>query len=104
MHSSRSASSTSLVRSEAERASVERIAKSARRTFLGDRVWRARLELDELYAKNDLQHRAIREAIAAGSGTAARALAREHVLSSSRLIELVLETLGAAGREPGWNA
>ena len=83
---------------------VERIAKSARRTFLGDRVWRARLELDELYAKNDLQHRAIREAIAAGSEAAARALAREHVLSSSGLIELVLESLGAAGREPGWNA
>ncbi len=83
---------------------VERIAKSARRTFLGDRVWRARLELDELYAKNDLQHRAIRESIAAGSGSAARTLAREHVLSSSRLIELVLETLGAAGREPGWRA
>ena len=46
---------------------VERIAKSARRTFIGDRVWRARAELDELYAKNDLQHRAIREAIGAGS-------------------------------------
>ena len=51
---------------------VERIAKSARRTFLGDRVWSARAELDELYAKNDLQHRAIRETIAAGSATAAR--------------------------------
>ncbi len=46
---------------------VERLAKSARRTFIGDRVWSARVELDELYAKNDLQHRAIREAIAAGS-------------------------------------
>ncbi len=82
---------------------VERIAKSARRTFLGDRVWQARGELDELYAKNDLQHRAIRETIAAGSADAARALAREHVLSSSRLIELVLETLGASGREPSYD-
>ena len=81
---------------------VERIAKSARRTFLGDRVWQARGELDELYAKNDLQHRALRETIAAGSADAARALAREHVLSSSRLIELVLETLGASGREPSY--
>ena len=44
---------------------VERIAKGARRTFIGDRVWQARAELDELYAKNDLQHRAIREAIGA---------------------------------------
>ena len=51
---------------------VERLAKSARRTFIGDRVWSARSELDELYAKNDLQHRAIREAIAAGSATGAR--------------------------------
>jgi DNA-binding GntR family transcriptional regulator len=81
---------------------VERIAKGARRTFIGDRAWRARAELDELYAKNDLQHRAIREAISAGSAQAARTLAREHVLSSNRLIEVVLETLGAAGREPGW--
>jgi DNA-binding GntR family transcriptional regulator len=83
---------------------VERIAKGARRTFIGDRAWRARAELDELYAKNDLQHRAIREAISAGSPQAARTLAREHVLSSNRLIEVVLETLGAAGREPGWGA
>ena len=81
---------------------VERIAKGARRTFIGDRAWRARAELDELYAKNDLQHRAIREAISAGSAQAARTLAREHVLSSNRLIEVVLENLGAAGREPGW--
>ncbi len=56
----------------------------------------------QLYAKNDLQHRAIREAIGAGSAQAARVLAREHVLSSNRLIEVVLETLGAGGREPGW--
>jgi DNA-binding GntR family transcriptional regulator len=81
---------------------VERIAKGARRTFLGERVWSARGELDELYAKNDLQHRAIREAIAARSASAARVLAREHVLSSATLIEVVLETLGASGREPGW--
>ena len=81
---------------------VERIAKGARRTFIGDRAWRARAELDALYAKNDLQHRAIREAISAGSAHAARTLAREHVLSSNGLIEVVLETLGAAGREPGW--
>lgn len=73
---------------------VERLAKSARRTFIGDRVWSARVELDELYAKNDLQHRAILAAIEAGSATGARALAREHVLSSGRLIEVVLESLG----------
>src|SRR5262245_57365641 len=79
---------------------VERLAKAARRTFIGDRVWSARTELDELYAKNDLQHRAIREAVAAGSAGAARVLAREHVLSSGRLIESVLETV--VSREPSW--
>jgi len=81
---------------------VERLAKGARRTFIGDRIWSARSELDPLYAKNDLQHRAIREAIAAGSPRAARVLAREHVLSSGRLIEQVLESLGGQSRDPGW--
>jgi hypothetical protein len=52
----------------------------------------------------DHGHRAIREAIGAGSAGAARLLAREHVLSSKRLIEVVLETLGASGREPGWGS
>src|SRR5581483_8767541 len=83
---------------------VERLAKGARRTFLGSRVWSAKVELDELYAKNDAQHRAIYEAIAAGSAQAARVLAREHVLSSGRLIEAVLDTLGSQTRDPGWGA
>ena len=83
---------------------VERLAKGARRTFIGDRVWSARAELDELYAKNDLQHRAIREAIAAGSAAGARLLAREHVLSSGRLMENVIESLGSGGRDPGWGS
>ena len=66
---------------------VERIAKGARRTFIGDRVWQARAELDELYAKNDLQHRAIREAIGAGSadrGSRPRARARPLVEPAHR--------------------
>ena len=82
---------------------VERLAKGARRTFLGSRVWSAKAELDELYAKNDAQHRAIYEAIAAGSSQAARVLAREHVLSSGRLIETVLDALGST-RDPSWGA
>jgi DNA-binding GntR family transcriptional regulator len=82
---------------------VERLAKGARRTFIGDRVWSARVELDELYAKNDLQHRAILAAIEAGSASGARLLAREHVLSSGRLIEAVLESVGGA-RDPGWGS
>ena len=75
-----------------------------RRTFVGDRVWSARVEHDELYAKNNLQNRAIRESIAAGSASGARLLAREHVLSSGRLIEIVIESLGSGGRDPGWGA
>jgi DNA-binding GntR family transcriptional regulator len=77
---------------------VERLAKGARRTFLGRRVWSAKAEFDDLYVKNDLQHRAIREAIAAGSAQAARVVAKEHVLSSGRLIETVLESLGGQER------
>jgi DNA-binding GntR family transcriptional regulator len=82
---------------------VERLAKGARRTFLGSRVWSAKVELDELYAKNDAQHRAIYAAIAAGSAQAARVLAREHVLASGRLIETVLDALSST-RDPGWGA
>jgi DNA-binding GntR family transcriptional regulator len=70
---------------------VERVAKAARRTFIGQITWVARAELDDLYARNDEQHRAIREAIAAGSASGARVLAREHVLSSWRLLEAILE-------------
>jgi DNA-binding GntR family transcriptional regulator len=74
---------------------VEQVAKAARRTFVGQRVWSARAELDELVARNDLQHRAIRDAMAAGSPEAARLLAREHVLSSHRLIEAVLDSVAS---------
>src|SRR5438876_5269430 len=65
---------------------LERVSKSARRTFIGQITWVARAELDELYARNDREHRAIREAIAAGSAGGARALAREHVLHSWELL------------------
>lgn len=74
---------------------VERMAKSARRTFAGSAVWNAgRVDVGELFAVNVRQHRAIREAIAAGSAAGARALAREHVLSSFRLLEAVLAETG----------
>ena len=80
---------------------IERLAKSARRTFFGQAVWAAGLDMDDLYAKNDLQHRAIREAIAAGSATGARALAREHVLASGHLQEVILDYVAAQRRERG---
>ena len=69
---------------------IERMAKAARRTFLVKPVWATGADLDELYRKNDRQHRAIREAIAARSPQGARVLAREHVLSSGRLLEAIL--------------
>ena len=69
---------------------VERIAKSARRTFSGQAVWEAGgAEVDALYEANVLQHQAIREAVTAGSAAGSRALAREHVLSSYELLMAV---------------
>jgi DNA-binding GntR family transcriptional regulator len=73
---------------------VERVAKSARRTFISR--WRpGGPEIDHLYEQNALQHRAILGAIAAGSSTGARALAHEHVLHSCRLLEVILDHVGS---------
>lgn len=71
---------------------IERLAKSARRTFSGHAVWGAGGSgIDELYEENVRQHQAIIEALRAKSPTGARALAREHVLSSFHLLETVLQ-------------
>lgn len=78
---------------------IERMAKAARRTFLMKPVWATGADLDELYLKNDRQHRAIREAITARSPDGARVLAREHVLSSGRLLEAILGKVSAQSRE-----
>jgi DNA-binding GntR family transcriptional regulator len=69
---------------------VERMAKSAR--YSGSAVWAPAdaTELDELYRTNERQHRALLDALAAGSPTGARALAREHVLSSGALLERIM--------------
>jgi DNA-binding GntR family transcriptional regulator len=81
---------------------VERLAKSARRSFSGPAVWApGDRSIDGLYLKNDQQHRAIRQALAAGSATGSRALAREHVLSSFTMLETILEQVGTQPR--GWN-
>ena len=79
---------------------IERMAKAARRTFLVKPVWATGADLDELYEKNDRQHRAIIEAIAARSPEGARVLAREHVLSSGRLLEAILDKVAKQTREP----
>ena len=79
---------------------VEQMAKSARRTFSGPAVWApGDHSLDGLYLKNAEQHRAIKQALAAGSAAGARALAREHVLSSFTLLETILEQVGAQPRD-----
>ena len=79
---------------------VEALAKSVRRTSIGGRVLSARGELDELFARNELQHRAILGALAAGSADGARSLARDHVLSSWRLMEAALDLAAGRTRDP----
>ena len=82
---------------------VEQVAKSARRTFSGPAVWAPGDEtIDELYADNERQHRAIQAALAARSVEGAQAVARAHVLSSFHLLETILEQIGV-GPE-GWGA
>jgi DNA-binding GntR family transcriptional regulator len=87
-----------VVYAAAESPYLERLAKSARRTFVGQITWVARAELDALYARNDREHRALLAAIAAGSASGARALAREHVLHSWELLDSILDYV--RGREP----
>jgi DNA-binding GntR family transcriptional regulator len=78
---------------------VERLAKSARRTFAGKGVWApGSSEVDALYARNDREHRALIEALAAGSAAGARALARQHVLNSFELLMTVIEQRSARPR------
>jgi DNA-binding GntR family transcriptional regulator len=70
---------------------VERVAKTMR--FSGSAVWNPpdAHELDALYRANETQHRSIIAALQAGSPAGARALAREHVLSSGALLERIVE-------------
>jgi DNA-binding GntR family transcriptional regulator len=80
---------------------VEQLAKSARRSFSGPAVWAPGDHgIDGLYAKNAEQHRAIRQALAAGSPSGARAIAREHVLSSFAMLEAILEQVGGSWPHP----
>jgi DNA-binding GntR family transcriptional regulator len=80
---------------------VEQLAKSARRSFSGPAVWApGDHTIDGLYAKNAEQHRAIRQALAAGSPSGARAIAHEHVLSSFAMLEAILEQVGGSWPQP----
>jgi DNA-binding GntR family transcriptional regulator len=77
---------------------VMRLAKSARRTFFGQTTWAVGAELDDLYVKNQHEHSAIRGAIAAGSVDGARAVARDHVLHSGELLEVILDQVERGSR------
>lgn len=71
---------------------IERLAKSARRSFSGHAVWApGGSDTDALYERNEFEHRAIIAALRAGNPAGARALAREHVLHSFELLAHVLE-------------
>ena len=71
---------------------VEQLAKSSRRSFSGPAIWAGgEKAVDELYVRNDREHRAIQAALVARSPDGARAIARDHVLHSFRLLEAVLD-------------
>jgi DNA-binding GntR family transcriptional regulator len=76
----------------AETPLIERLAKSARRSFSGHAVWApGGSETDALYERNDREHQAIIAALRARNASGARALAREHVLHSFELLVHVLD-------------
>jgi DNA-binding GntR family transcriptional regulator len=80
---------------------IEAIAKGARRTFSGPAVWApVDEELDRLYARNQAEHAAIRQALSAGSVAGARELAHEHVMHSFALLMSILEHVGADWAQP----
>ena len=62
---------------------------------MGQAAWGVGSDIDELYVRNELEHRAIREALAARSPEGARALARTHVLHSGDLLLAILEQMAA---------
>ena len=75
---------------------IESVAKSARRTFSGPTVWApVDDELERLYERNQAEHRAIRQALSAGSVAGARELAREHVMHSFELLTTILAHVSA---------
>jgi DNA-binding GntR family transcriptional regulator len=80
---------------------VEGVAKAARRTFSGPALWApVDEELDRLYERNQAEHAAIRQALAAHSRRGARELAREHVMHSYVLLQTILRHVSSewAGR------
>jgi DNA-binding GntR family transcriptional regulator len=78
---------------------IESVSKSARRTFSAPAMWApVDEELDRLYERNQAEHSAIRQALAAHSVKGARELAREHVMHSFVLLQTILEHVGPRDR------
>ena len=82
---------------------LARMATSLRRTFSGQRLWRPDSQLDHHYELMIRQHRAIRECLRAGAGSAAREVSAQHALDSWELLALVLDesARSPAGVGPG---
>jgi DNA-binding GntR family transcriptional regulator len=82
----------------AEAPLIERLAKSARRSFSGHAVWApGGSEVDALYERNEREHQAIIAALRASNAEGARTLARAHVLHSYELLVHVLELASGDG-------
>ncbi len=74
---------------------IEAVAKSARRTFSGPAVWApVDEELARRYERNQAEHTATRQALAAHLVKGAAELAHEHVMHSFVLLQTILEHVG----------
>ena len=79
---------------------VEQLGKSARRSFSGPAVWApGDHSIDGLYARTPSSTARSSRRSRPAAPPVARALAREHVLSSFELLETILEQVGAAPRD-----
>ncbi|MEJ3657970.1 GntR family transcriptional regulator [Actinomycetes bacterium KLBMP 9759] len=70
---------------------IERLIAGLRRVFSGEALWSPGSAADNLYETNLRQHDAIRHALAARNGQAARVLVQDHITDSWRLLESVLD-------------
>ena len=78
------------------------MAKAARRTFLVKPVWATGADLDELYSEErPAAPRDPRRDRRAAARRARAVLAREHVLSSGRLLEAILDKVSAQSARAG---
>ena len=81
----------------ASRNAVRRIGGQGGATHIlrPDRLGACRRRVEALYERNQVEHRAIRQALMAGSVAGARELAREHVMHSLELLTTILTHVGS---------